>query len=219
MKKKTILIATFLASVSSWATTNPTTATLKIYGVAISANEDCSNATVVGYNSSGTDYDFKQTPAIFTGTMAAGTYKCVILYMSSVINFKPLANDGSKCVAGTAYNVNVCNLSNGCTYTTASPNSSNVLVYGSGLTTPVGANSTSTTGDKVLLFLSTGSTGTGDNAFKQPLAATPTYGIKLTNAFTVSDTGSQGTFVVNFDGKVDGTGSNCDLGPPAFSFR
>ena len=219
MFKKLIPSLAILAlSSTSWAVTDPSVATLKIYGVALSANADCSEATVVGYSEAGVDYDFKTNPSIFTGTVTPGTYQCMILYMNSVINFKHLANDGANWVAGTSYHINVCNSGNSCTYTTASPNASNVLVYDSALTTATTA-STATTGEKVLLFLSTASTGTGNLAFTKPATGSPANGITLNGAFTVVAGGSSGTFVVNFDGKVLDEGSACGLNPPVFSFR
>jgi hypothetical protein len=223
MFKKIALIAALSAfSATAWAATNPTEVKIKVYGVAISANADCSDASVVGYDSAGVVHDFKAGATLFSGAVAAGTYKCVILYMDSVINFKPLADDNVGCVAGTSYHTNVCNTGNGCNYTTASPNASNVLVFGA--SAAASTASTATSGDKVLLFLSTGSTATSDtadHAFEQPVAAHLDYGINLASAFVVSDTGSSGTFVANFDGKVSGSGSasDCSLQAPVFSFR
>jgi hypothetical protein len=218
IKKFIVLSFASAISVNGWAATDPSSVTIKVYGIALSANADCSSATVVGYNAAGTDYDFKAAPALFSGAIASGTYKCVVLYMSPIINFKPLASTGS-CTAGTSYHINVCNSDqNNCTYTTASPNASNVLVYGANAAA-TGLSTATTTSDKILLFLSTGSTGTGNNAFQQPLAATPSYGIKLSGAFTVSDSGSAGTFVVNFNNQVDGSQASCGLNAPTFSFR
>ena len=72
---------------------------------------------------------------------------------------------------------------------------------------------------KVMLFLSTSSTGTGQNAFLKPAAGSTTNGLPLNGAFTVSATGGSGTFVINFDGQVDGTQTPCDLMQPSFGFR
>jgi hypothetical protein len=220
MSKK-LLLCTALSLVSATAHagfTDPTIASLKIFGMAVSTNADCSNATVVGYNAAGTDYDFKKAPTLFTGAVAAGTYQCVILYMNSLLTFTPLATTGN-CTAGTSYTRNVAGPTT--KYTPGSPNSSNVLVYGADVSASGSGSTDITHFDKVLLFLSTGSTGDGStgHAFQQPLAATPTYGIKLGAPFVVSDSGSSGTFVVNFNGKVDGSQSPCDLGPPTFTFR
>lgn len=217
LKKSSFILACALASTLAQANTDPTEAILHVYGMAVSTNTDCSNATVVGYNASGTDFDFTQGPTLFSGSIAAGTYQCVILYMDAKLTFIPKATVGS-CTAGTTYTINIGH--NG-TFTPGSPNSSNVLVY-SANTANTGTSSTDLVHvDKVLLFLSTGSTGTGQTggAFLQPTTATPTNGITLGAPFVVSSTGTSGTFVVNFNGQVNGGGGNCDLGPPTFTFR
>ncbi len=219
MLKKLTLISLLLGlSTTVLAVTDPSSVTMKIYGVALSTATDCSNATVVGYTAAGTDYDFKTNPSIFSGTVAPGTYQCVVLYMSPIVNFKPLASDGANCTAATSYHLNICNTGNGCTYATASPDANNVLVYGAASTVPTAGPNATTTTDKVLLFLSTASTGTGNDAFRQPTAGNLTRGITLTSAFTVT-AGNAGTFVVNFNGKVDGSQSPCGLNAPVFGFR
>jgi len=216
-----LTVASLLSSPTFAATTDASMAKIKVYGVALSTNADCSNAKVVGYNASGTTYDFMATthPTLFSGTVDPGTYNCMILYMDSLLTFTPTTTTGN-CTAGTTYTRNICNGS--CTYDSASPDSNNILVYGATGTAASGSNSQDITHtDKVLLFISTGSTGTGQtgNAFLRPTTAGSTNGIKLNGALTVSSTGATGTFVANFTGKVDGGQSPCDLGPPVFSFR
>jgi hypothetical protein len=220
MSKK-ILLATALTLISSNAHAafgNPSVASLKIFGMALSTKADCSDALVVGYNADGTDFDFKKAPTIFSGNIAAGTYQCVILYMNSLLTFTPAATVGN-CVGGTSYTRNVA--SGSTFYTPGSPNASNILEFGT-RTAVTGTNGQDITHpNKVLLFLSTGSVGTGQTglAFERPDAASSPKGIKLGAPFVVSDAGSAGTFVVNFDGALDGGQNPCDLGPPTFTFR
>jgi hypothetical protein len=210
------LCGLFLAS-NLVANTDPTTAKLNIYGVAVSTNTDCSDATVVGYTAAGTLYDFLASPTLATGTIAAGTYQCVILYMDAKLTFKPLATVGS-CTAATEYSINIAN--GGVTLATATT-SGTALTYG----TEVAATGTGSTDlvhvDKVLLFLSTASTGDGQtgDAFRRPVTGHLGYGITLASPLVVAATGGKGTFVVNFDGQVNGSGGTCDLGPPTFAFR
>ncbi len=74
---------------------------------------------------------------------------------------------------------------------------------------------------QVPLFLSTQSTnsgGGGGSAFDQPTTANSPNGFTLNGEFVVTGTGS-GTFVVNFNNKVDGGNASCDLNPPIFGFR
>lgn len=198
---------------------NPSEAKITIYGVAISKNADCSNAVMVDYNPAGKEFDFKASPALLSAPVAAGTYNCVILSMKSLLTFKPQSTVGN-CTAGTEY---VRNIANGSVnYTPFTLNSDNTLTYGT--STPVtGSNSQDIThANNVLLFLSTGTSGTGQTgeAFIQPTdAPSSTKGIHLGAPFVVSSKGGSGTFVVNFDGALDGGQTPCDLGPPTFSFR
>ncbi|MGZ3687727.1 MAG: hypothetical protein ACXVBW_05475, partial [Bdellovibrionota bacterium] len=139
-----------ISAYASAATTDASLAKIKVYGVALSTNADCSNAKVVGYSSTGTTYDFIAHPTLFSGSVDPGTYQCMILYMDSLLTFTPTTTTGN-CTAGTTYTRNICN--GGCTYDSASPNASNVLVYGATGTAASGTNSQDITHtDKVLLF-------------------------------------------------------------------
>ncbi len=206
------------------ANVNPSSAILKIYGVAVSTNTDCTNAKVVGYNATGQNYDFLSVPApsLAAGPIDAGTYKCVILYMENSLQFVPAATAGT-CTNGTTYKRTICSNGGGgggvCTYTDASPDSSNILVFGADKLPDANSSTDITHPNKVLLYLSTASTGNGNNAFRKPDATHLTYGLGLTAPLVVAATGSSGTFVVNFNGQVDGNGGSCDLGPPTFGFR
>ena len=218
-----LLAVSFLLDSGAFANTDPASALITVYGVAISLNTDCSNASVIGYNPAGTVLDFTKGPAITNaGIVNPGSYPCVILYMSNVITFTPKANVNTACVAGTSYSRVICRGSQ-CQFTSASPDASNTLVYGALKTPQATLSSDTSLPDKVLLFLSTASTGNGSNggvAFQQPTSANFGNGLHLANPFVVSDTGGAGTFVVNFNGQVrdDGNGG-CDLNAPTFDFR
>ena len=218
-----VLATSLLINAAAFAGTDPSVALVTVYGVAISQNTDCSNASVIGYNAAGSVLDFTKGPSITNaGIVDPGTYPCVILYMSNVITFVPAASTGTACVAGTTYSRAVCAGTN-CQFTSATPNASNILVYGA-LQTPLATSSQDTSQpDKVLLFLSTASTGTGSNnniPFQQPTAANWNNGLNLSSPFVVSSSGGAGTFIVNFNGKINDVGGGvCDLGAPTFGFR
>lgn len=213
-----------LAGSSASAGVNPSSVKIRIYGVAVSTSTDCSNAKVISYNAAGTEYDFLANPAIANGTIDAGTYACVILYMSSNISFVPATSSGG-CTAGTTYQQVLCNQGNGCTYTDAAPDSSNVLQFGSDLSATATNHSDTANANKVLLFLSTGSTndGSAGGTFLRPTASTmANHGLALTSPLVVSSSGGSGTFVVNFAGKVMGDGSAgpaCGVDAPVLGFR
>ena len=219
------LLGSLLFGAGAFANSSPSSALVTVYGVAVSLNTDCSNAHVLGYNPAGAILDFTKGPSITNaGVIDPGTYPCVILYMSNAITFTPATSDAPNCVGGTTYTRVVCNAGGGgggCQFTTASPDASNTLVYGALQTAKAASSSDVANAEKVLLFLSTASTSTGNgqNAFQQPTAGNLGNGLKLASPFVVSATGGAGTFVVNFDGQINGTQNPCDLGPPTFAFR
>ena len=82
---------------------DPASMSVGMYALYISANEDCSEPTLVAdYGATAQLKDFMQSPVLFTGSPAAGTYKCVIFKMSDVIGMVPATSFGA-CVAGTFY--------------------------------------------------------------------------------------------------------------------
>jgi hypothetical protein len=213
----------FLASSVTYANTDPTMTDLKIYGVAVSENTDCSNAKVVGNDPAGTNYDFLTGPSLATGNIPVGTYQCLILYMDDILTFKSLATTGS-CTAGTTVSRNLCHDTGGgavhCMFQSASPDADLNLVYDATETQSTATDSLDVAhSSKVLLFLSTASTGDGTKAFRRPTAGNLSNGYPLTSPLVVTAAGKTGTFVVDFRGQVDGSGGSCDLGPPVFGFR
>ncbi len=82
---------------------DPASMSVGMYALYISANEDCSDPILVAdYGATAQVKDFMQSPVLFTGSPAAGTYKCVIFKMSDVIGMVPATSFGA-CVAGTFY--------------------------------------------------------------------------------------------------------------------
>jgi hypothetical protein len=82
---------------------DPASMSVGMYALYISANEDCSEPVLVAdYGATAQLRDFMQSPVLFTGSPAAGTYKCVIFKMSDVIGMVPATSFGA-CVAGTFY--------------------------------------------------------------------------------------------------------------------
>lgn len=84
-------------------TGSPSSITIRMYGLWISAHADCSAPVLVQtYGDAGQDKDFMQHPVLFAGEPAAGTYQCVMFRMSDVLHMKPATSFGA-CVAGTDY--------------------------------------------------------------------------------------------------------------------
>lgn len=219
MKKYFLFLAVLLIQFSAgraFAVVSPSEVLISVYAVAVSASADCSNPIVVLDNgATAVEYNFTSTPKLGAASVAAGTYPCVIMKMSDVIKFRPATTEGT-CTAGTQYTIDVCRSGAG-TYTPMTISGASAS-YGTAATACTGSSGTPVD-TQVPLFLSTQSTnsGGGGSAFDRPATA-GSNGFTLSGAFVVTGTGS-GTFVVNFNNKVDGSGGSCDLSPPTFGFR
>lgn len=216
---RTLIIILFGLLVSAVVTpiqaaTTPTTIELKVYQVAVSTDPLCTDPQTIFKTSSPVFVDFVATPTLGSGDIPTGTYKCVIIEIASTVKFKPLANDGVKCVAGQEVSMPICSGGDytGKTYT---------LLDG-------------TTGDcsgtserRVPLVLSTASScvGTGPNCdstafpFGIPTDASGTSknGLHLANALVVSGD-KTANFTVNGKDQVSDQGSKCVMEAPVFSF-
>ena len=199
---------------------NPSTVKIKVRRVAVSTDEYCGSLTTIYENLSPTYLDFSGTPDLGSGSLADGTYKCVVIEMSDQVQFTPSASsDNSACVSGTEYTLDVCQLRSG-------EDSTAKLVDGSTITCKSGE-------DYVGVFLSTASTnapidaGTTDtvegNAFAAPTASKLTDGFKLQGDFVVAGD-KNGTFYADFTGRVqEGSDSSgnvaCDMDAPNWGFN
>ncbi|GEM_PF-2285614 len=97
---------------------SPTSIKMKFYGLAVSQNEDCSDAEVVfDISSNPREFDLMTSPTLFAGTLTAGTYKCVIMRVSDNIKFKPDATAAAtfptSCAVGTEYTHDIYRDDNG----------------------------------------------------------------------------------------------------------
>lgn len=235
MKKIILLVAVcLLMSPSVMAQTADTSsATVHLYKAYISANGNCASATAFYdaaddttnrvADANGNYYvnvDMNTDPTIGSGTLADGTYNCVIFKMSDQNGFVPATDAGSACVAGTTYTIDVCYdyTGGGSPPTTYDPET--------GATT----SCTEATGteDVVWVYISTYSTATeGDqfhSAFMPPTASGDSdHGFALGTGTINFTSDMTGTFVFGTAGKVltreerDGT-LRCDMQPPNFGF-
>lgn len=219
--RATLLILTGALSLCSTAFASGVDASsvkITVYGVAVSQNEDCSNGKVLLTDTNGKQYDFMQGPAIISGNIDPGTYKCVMLYINTKINFTP-SQSTTHCTAGVGFDYDV-NTNN--TYTATTPDSDNILQF-TGTLTNSQTDKWTSTGSKAVLFISTGSIGTNGsiNPFSKPTGAgDSSNGVNLGSALVVSSSGTTGTFVTDFRGTIGDEGTQCgSLSPPTFSFR
>lgn len=224
MKKLMLTLAFLLIAVPAAAGVNTASAILKLYKAYASTSGLCTSPVVffnaesdtttypLGYS----EVDFASaTNTIGTGTIADGTYNCVIFKMSDQVTFVPAANEGTECVAGTSYTMDVCQ-----DFGSGTPS---IINPDTGATTTC-SNDT----DTIWVYISTYSTNTGgdqnNQAFMPPTAENDsTHGINLTSAMTVS-ADLTGTFVFGTDGKVatvphgnEGT-DICSMEQPTFGF-
>ncbi|MBI1909669.1 MAG: hypothetical protein HYS22_05825 [Deltaproteobacteria bacterium] len=216
MKKLIILLSVLMISAPVWAATGTSSATVKMFKAWLSLNGDCSSPVAFINEPSGKSFDFASNPTLGTGSIAAGTYKCFIIKISDNVSFTPSANEGTACVAGTSYTMDVCR------------------DYGNGQVPQVtnpddGSKTTCTSGeDTIYVYISrfsTAAAGSQDNnAFAPPTQdGDSTNGFKLANDIVVS-ADLTGTFTFGTDNKVgeQQTGSQgatqCGMEPPDFGF-
>ena len=198
--------------------------TFKVYKMAVSTSPLCTGLiTVVDNGNTPVAVDFLASPDLGNGVLADGTYNCIVIEFSDVLSFTPSTTSHSgSCVSGTPRSLDICRSDNGgtsklidgSTTTCTGTNGADSSVYG----TP-GA-------DRVAIYLSTGVTTGGNDAFNPPISVgTNTHGLNLATALTISGTAS-GKFVVNPAGKVcdsahstcGGLAGTCGMNPPVFSF-
>ena len=207
--QKIILVFFLVTLGEAWAATSTSELLIKVYQVAVSASTDCSGPQVIFTSTSGTEVDFLKNPMLGGGNIPDGTYPCIMINMSDVIKYRPTANDGTLCVAGTQYFSDVCR-SDSSESTDLFNGSTTTNVACTGINPPTAA---SVGANQVTLYLFTTSPSTGA-AFRSGAA----NGFLLGNPFVVSGS-STGTFVVDVTNKVMDNGSYCEMDAPTFSFR
>jgi hypothetical protein len=192
---------------------SPSSLKLAVYKFAVSADALCTNPiTVVDNGSSPVDVEFVGGVNLGSGSIANGTYPCVIVEFSSNIKFTPSTNStAANCSMATEEIMDVCR----------NPDTS-LLIDGSTTNCTAGA-------DRVAMYISTASASTtAADAFNPPTSiGDAAHGFNLPTALAVSGSVS-GKFVVNPSGKVcDGDDPGCDGGgnageckmePPLFNF-
>lgn len=244
--KKLLPIACLFLSMNSYALVNPTELKIKVYQVAVSLSSDCSDPQTIFISTAGVETDFLSSPSLGSGSIANGTYNCVMITMEDGISFKPAANDGGSCVANTEYSIDLCRI-NGSGQADQDYQSYTDLLEGTTTTNTAcqGTSQIITGGaggisNKVTLYLRTTGLDTAHTdapfvtAWKKGTATALSndedgmgsmgpsvdrpHGLQLTSPFVVSGS-KTGIFYVDATGKVDGSGGNCELQPPVFGFR
>lgn len=189
---------------------DPQNLKVKVYKFAVSTSVYCTNPITVFSNANPAYEDLLNSPTFGTGSIPHGTYKCVMLEISDVIKFSPDQNsDSGGCNLGVESTLEICRADNAET---------NKNLNGPIVNCINGE-------EKVVLYLSVGSTNSGDGltAFQPPTISELGYGQFLGAALKVSQS-SSGTLVINGLGEVsdidNGSGGRkCELNAPAFSFR
>lgn len=226
MKTIILFICFFVTSLSTHATPagdlglTPSSLKLKVYKFAVSTSPLCTNLmTVIDNGNSPQEVEFIGSVQLGSGVLASGTYPCVVIEMSDNIKYIPGSNSSSgSCVASTEYILDVCRTQGMSVY-------SSQLIDGSITTCSSGVAD-----DRVAMFMSTGSPGTGDS-FYPPSAVGVGDGFNLASPLVVSGS-TVAQFVVNPAGKMcdnandtgsdcDGAGAsvNCQLEAPVFNFE
>lgn len=190
------LLALFAGPKTAAETTSPSSVLMKIYGVAVSTSQNCTNPTVIFNSDTATVTDFVKKPDIGGGAPGDGTYPCVIIKMSDFIRFKPKTSI-AYCNANSTYTLDVCQ-----TGTTSTS--------WDGVSTNCQGSLTSGQESVVYLYLSRNG-ATGNAGF------TPETALPMSGDFVVQGK-AFAKFVANFTNKVSNDNGECDCQPPDFGF-
>lgn len=213
---------------AAYAVTSPTVATVKLYKAYMATSGDCSNPVTffdaasdpTTYPNGYAEVDMTQGPTIGQGSLADATYNCVIFKMSDQISFTPTANDGSACVAGQSYTIDVCSSHGGST----TPSTKNPETGATASCTAADG-----TDDTVWIYISTYSTSTTGSSTGSPFTP-PTQASDATNGFNLASgaitisSNVTGTFVFGVNNTIatlpyGANGSDtCNMEPPSFGF-
>jgi len=191
---------------------------LKVYKLAVSTEPNCSNPTTVLSNSNPSYEDFKGNPTLGSGSLADGTYPCVIIEFSDNIKITPDSTVGL-CDSTVEQTQDVCqprDMNGDSDTNDPGETPTSTLIDGSTANCTAGD-------DRVAMYLTTAAIQSqGDtDAFNPPDCNTALCdndnGFNLAQSLVVSGT-AVGKFLVDTDGKVcngnDGfTGGNCQTDP------
>jgi hypothetical protein len=84
-------------------TGDPASVTMTLYAMWISPNTDCSSPVLVQeHGEGGVAKDLVQSPVLFSGSPASGSFSCILFKASDVISFAP-SSSFPGCVQGTTY--------------------------------------------------------------------------------------------------------------------
>lgn len=198
------------------APVSPSSLKTKIYKMAMSTSELCTDPVVIYTNESPTETDFSDLPTIGSGAIAPGTYKCVMLEISDTFKYTPAENDGDQCIAGTEVTKAVCGadtpikLIESTTLGSCTAGEDRMPVYISTLSTLDG---TDTAWDAA------GCDGDTDcNGSLPPTVAIPTRGTKLSAPIVISED-TTGTFVIDLTDALQTESGICSFENVKFAYR
>lgn len=193
------LLPVIVGTTGAFAAGDTDAATMKftLYKFAVSTSKACTNPITIFESATGVQKDLLEDPTFGSGTVDAGTYPCVMLEVSKIIN-----------TSGT----------------TACQTPWDDVICGNGqLSKEINGSNVTCSGDAgndqmVTLFITTASAGTSGNRSLLPPddENDTTAGIKLTNAFVVS-ANTSGTFKVKKTAFI--TSGTCSTSAPTFSFE
>lgn len=198
---RSLSLGLFLVSQSLFAgLQTPSSVQLKIYEFLISTSPLCTNPVSIYKTTTPSYMEMTGAPTIATGTVASGTYPCLIMVFSDQIKYTATATSGT-CTAGTSYTKDICR---------AGVTNTNVDGTTSTCSTDVD--------DKITVYISTASLDTGNPQTPPTATTNDPNGATLTSALVVSGDKS-GTFVFGVTNGLDDTKALCSLENVTFGFR
>lgn len=181
----------------------PSSVRVKMYKVYLAANADCTNPFVVQEKGSSDYENMAGRPTLFSASVPAGTYNCLILKVSDVMKFTPdaAAQSASKgvCTAGAEKDFDILKAADGESWYNVESN---------GTTGAQGSYAQPIAQDVFLFFSTNGAAVSAANArvhFHQQTSLGNPVVIKSSDV-------TNGAFVFDFSGKM-AVASQSDMGP------
>ena len=186
---------------------NPLYLEIKVYKVAVSDSEFCTDLKTIFEEANPVYQDFLTAPILGNGKVKNGTYKCIALEISDVIKTAPDQNsDTGNCVMGQQEVGDICHANNGGL-------DSGFLIDG----TPVLCTDDE---QRVAVYLSTASLPSENSgtAFTAPSLANLYNGITLASPLKVKGH-TTAKMIVDGAGTIEDKWGKCEVGSPTISFK
>ena len=182
-------------TIGAQAMTSPSSSVVKVFEMRASVKSDCTGAVTVFKTASPTAVDLVGRPTFGSGTIADGTYHCLMFHIDDLITVVPQATTGV-CTAGSPVTMDIF-----------SDPVNDVSITPEGTTIHATAN---TEDDPWVYFSDSTQALATNNCFEPNTSGCACSGPCPLTALTLNSDQTHRLFI-DFDNRVDGSGSVCTV--------